>query len=192
VTPQLDEELMEQLEMETAARGDSEMTCQEAASVLREASATMEDPLQGIGQPPRPKKTVPRCSLASSNTCARAWRACANALTKLHMARRRPDWVQRANDNHENSCDALIALDAKNTHLLSGWIAPGAVFVSLQRERPRPSSTTRDEIGVAGLVWGIRFSACAAFEPKEANGERHFQRCNVEDAELANERDRRC
>ena len=38
----LREELVEQLEMETVARDDAEMTCQEAASVLREASAHRE------------------------------------------------------------------------------------------------------------------------------------------------------
>jgi hypothetical protein len=130
-SPQLADDLMEQPQMETAARDDAVMTCREAASVLREATAAMEDPLQGIGQPPKPYRMVPRCSLATPNTYARTWRVNTNALTKLHMEQHYPEWSQRVNDDRENSCDVLVALDAKNNRFLAGLVMCPEQFLFL-------------------------------------------------------------
>jgi hypothetical protein len=103
------------------ARDDATSTCQESETLLREALFRKQDRLLGSGQPPLPYTTVPREMLANPDEKATAWRAFARELAKLHVGRHHPEWSRRVNDDAGNSCDVLLALDAKNTHTLSGW-----------------------------------------------------------------------
>jgi hypothetical protein len=140
--------LMQQLAVETVGRGDAAITCREAQTVFRAASVERENPLRGVGQPPRLFETVPRASLANPDTYAKAWRVYANELTKLHVDRHYPEWSKHVSNDHENSCDVLVALDTKNTRTLAGWVMCPEQSLFLCNANGQRNTTARTQRGV--------------------------------------------